>query len=842
MAIMAKRRFDLARMFHPSAVSLSGAQTPLGRILLANLQAGGFSGALDTGDGAMENADLALVADAPEDVPVALATHAARGARGAVVFSQAPGLDEMARAAGIRVLGPHSFGMVLPGLGLNASCFSLAPARGRVALVGQSSAIAHTVIDWAVPNGVGFSHIIGIGGNADIGFGLVLDHLSRDADTRAIMLEIDRLRNPRAFLSAARAAARLRPVVAIAPGLRLRDALGGPLALEAALARAGVLLTSSISEFLAAAETLTRVKPARGERLAIVTNSVSIGRLAADEALRSGLALAELSPETAQVLALALGEMPPPGPIFARKDKPTQLADIAAMLSSAPEIGGILVVHAPTGAENDATAIEALLACAQTVKVPLLIAAMGEAQGLAHRHRLSQARLACFDTPEAAVAGFRHLLRNRRNRAAARELPASEVLSISPDTARVASEIATARARGAQTLVQDEALAIAAAYHIPIIRGLHATTPDEAAQAAAKLGFPAVVKLLLPGQPTIRRTGSVALDLPDAAAVRSAAADMAMPGADFIVQTQAPRGTALRIRVSDHPIMGPIIGFGAGGGERADLSGLAAELPPLNLALAHALIHRAPVAPQLAAHRGQPAADLDAIAKTLVRVSQLIIDTPDIALLDLDPVFANEDGVVAASARIRLRAAGEKRPALVFAPYPRELTQTYEAKGQRFTLRPIRPEDADAHAAMLARFSPEDMRYRFFAPLQRLPVAQITRLTDVDYTREMAIIAVRAGSGETVGVARLVRDDTDGLTGEFAVAVEPAAKGLGLGTVLMNAIIAWGQAQGVQEINGPILADNAPMRAFIQNLGFSLSRDPDDPDIVEATLLLPPRG
>ncbi len=450
MTVPMKRRFDVARLFRPESVSLSGAATPLGQRILANLRTGGFTGQIGTDTELVENADVALVADEPADIQAALLRHARMGARGAVVLShKVKGLAEMAREAGIRVMGPHSFGLILPGLGLNASPFALMPQPGRMALVGQSSSIARTVIDWAAPNAVGFSHLVGIGGNTDIGFGLVLDHLSRDPHTAAIMVEIDRVRDPQLFFSAARAAARLRPVVAIVPGREINfPGMELPAALEAAMARAGVLLTYSISEFLAAAETLTRVKPARRDSLAIVTNSTAIGRLAADEAVRSGVPLAELSPETRQVLSLTIGEVPASGPIFIGKSS-TRLADTAALLSSAPEVGGILVVHAPSDGEGY-VAVEALIACAKTVKIPLLITVMGEALGLRHRQILSQARLACFDTPESAVAGFRHLLRNRRNRAAARELPDSAVLSITPDKAAVAARIGAARARRAR--------------------------------------------------------------------------------------------------------------------------------------------------------------------------------------------------------------------------------------------------------------------------------------------------------------------------------------------------------------------------------------------------------
>lgn len=660
MTVPAKRKFDPARMFNPESVSLSGTAGAYGQQILASLRGGSFQGGIGTDDDELDNADLALVADPPEHVEAALHRHARMGARAAIVLShQVQGLGAMARAANLRVLGPNSFGLMLPGAGLNATPFGLMPPRGRMALVGQSSSLARTVIDWAVPNAVGFSHLLGIGGNEDMGFGLVLDHFSRDPNTAAIMIEIDRLRDPRSFFSAARAAARLRPVVAIAPGVYTR--IGGtiPGAIEAAFARAGVLLTNSISEFLAGAETLTRVKQARAESLVIVTNSTAIGRLAADEALRSGLTLAQLSPETLQVLSLIIDRPEQAAPIFAGKGA-TQLANTAALLAAAPEVGGILVIHAPADGEGD-IAIEALIACAKTVKIPLLLAAMGEAAGLHHRHLLSQARLACFDTPESAIAGFKYLLRNRRNRAAARELPDAAVLEIKPDKASVAARIEAARAHGHDQLVQDEALALAAAYNIKTLATKHVTTADDAAHAATTLGFPAVLKLSHPDVPTHLLTGSVVLDLPDAAAVHDAARSILArleqqhkntANAGFVVQQRAPRGTMLRIRVSDHSILGPLIALGPGGGDPDNISTLTAELPPLNLALARALIRRSAVAASLAAYRGQAAADEEAVAAMLVQVSQLILDTPDIQLLDLDPIFANQHGATAASARI----------------------------------------------------------------------------------------------------------------------------------------------------------------------------------------------
>jgi acetyltransferase len=845
MAMTLFKRSATERMLQPQALSLSGTQTALGRLVTANIQNGGFTWALGTEGAPCRDADLAIIMDEPADVGAALAMHASRGAGGAMVLSAAPRLRMLARRAGIRVIGPHAFGILLPGAGLNASAFPLAPLAGGVALVAQSASLARSVIDWAVPNNIGFSRIIGIGGNADIGFGLVLDQLSRDPATKAILIEIDRLRDPKLFFSAARAAARLRPVVALAPGARLLDASGASrAAIEAAFARAGVLLTATFGEFLAAAETLIRVRPAHRTGLAILSNSVSAGRLAADYALDAGIALSRLDEATRNTLAARM-DVPPPltGPIHAGRNSSARLAELTGMLLCAPEIGGVLVVQTPSEGEDDAS-IDALIACAKTAKAPLLIAVMGEHSGGPQRRRLSAAGLACFETPEAAIDGFRHLMRNRAVAAAARELPASKVLQSSPDMEAVQAALAAARAAGRDALVQDEALAVVAAYQVPVIAGRHATSPEEAAACAVVLGFPAVVKLSHPDLPTNRIPGSIALDLPDAQAVRDAARAIAarlqshhLPGqAAFLVQTQAPRGAQLRIRVADDAVLGPIIGFGPGGGDPDDLGGLSFELPPLNLALAEALIARSAAAPMLAAHRGAPAADLNAVAATLVRISQLIIDTPEILLLDLDPVFAHAQGVIAASGRILLRPAGVTQPKLMISPYPAELTRGLESKGEKFILRPIRPEDAAAHAAFFLRLSPEDVRFRFFSPLRVLPPERIARMTDVDYEREMAFIAVRENR-EIAGVSRLVRNDTDGAAAEFAVIVDPGAKQRGIATELMQCVIDWGRSQGVTLITGQILADNIPMLAFVRRLGFELRHIAGEHDIVEASLV-----
>lgn len=835
-------RFHPSRLFHPASVVVIGAESAEGRQVLANLRAGGFAGTILSLDadrdadiaGLLTVPDLAVLATPADTVPTVMAALATKGTYAAIVINAADGLADIARQTGVRVLGPGSFGLAVPGIGLNASRAHLLPPAGRIGLVSQSAALCRAVLDWAQPNGVGFSHIVGIGGNADIGFGLVLDWLSRDAGTGAILLDIRHLKNRRAFLSAARAASRLRPVVAIGPGTLLSDPGGeAERAFEAALRRAGVLCVTRLEDLLAAAETLSRSRPVRSEALAIVTNAISAGRMAADAALRDGLRLAPLP--TA-----------PDGIVHVEPDASHLLADLAASAAASPGVGGVLVVHAPSGPADQA-AIAALAQRRPTFPVPLLVCAMGETTGGMHRRILADAGMAVFAMPEQAVRGFSHLVQDRRNRAAARELPSAAVLTVAPDRAAVRRVFATIRRAGRSASMQDEALDVLCAYGIPAVPTRVALSPDDAAAAAALLGFPAVVKLRQNDRPSVRESGGLALDLHDPTEVSVAARLLAarharrMPDASdntLLVQRQAAHARELRIQVTDDPTFGPVISFGQGGTTADIARDVAADLPPLNLALAHGLIVRTRAAATLERLRDMPAADIDAIAETLVRISQLIIDFPEIAELEVNPLLADVGGVLAADAWLRLRDAGDAGGGLAITPYPAELLEHWAAHdGERLTIRPIRPEDADQHAAFFGRLSPQDIRYRFFTAMRELSPEQMARLTQVDYDREMAFIAVRVTSNETVAVARLVYEPGDA-EGEFAVIVQADMKGHGLATHLMQRLIDWARTRRLRTIVGQILADNAPMLAFVRHLGFSLKRMPDEPDVVEARLVI----
>ncbi len=730
-------------LFRPRSVAVIGSQTAFGSLFVRNLQEGGFAGELhlaDDPEGLSATPDLGVIAT--ETIQPGLDALAARGVPAAILATNGPW-----RPTSCRVLGPGAFGIIVPGAGLNVSSGHLPARPGKLALVTPSAALCRSVLDWAEPNGVGFSHIVGTGAEADIDAATILDFLSREPATGAILLDIRTIRDRRAFLSAARAAARQRPIVAIRAGARQHDPSGrSDQVFAAALRRAGILRVTTMAELLAAAETLTRARAPRTETLMVVTNAVSLGQMAADQAVRLGIPLATPDAAAKTVLQAHLPPQPhDPGLVWTGEDQPTRLAEAAAMVATLPEVGGVAAILAPTG-PADTAGIEALAACQRALKVPLLTCVLGETTGAGHRRALADAGVPVFASPEQAVRGFWQLVRQRRARAAARELPSSRVLLVAPDLDRVRRVLD--RAAGRTALSDHEAGEVLAAYAIPVMQA-------------------------------------------------------------------APR---MRAAVTQDPLFGPAIAFGPGGdhGDEA-----AYELPPLNLTLASSLVTRSPAGCLL------EDADRDAVADALVRVSQLAIDFPEIASLVIDPLFAS-------AASIELHATG-KRSIPAIAPYPADLVEHWTAHGETLEIRPIRPEDAEAHAALFARLSPEDIRYRFFSMMRELSPEQIARMTQVDYDREMALVAVRGA--DTVGVARLVREPESN-EAEFAILVDPSMKGRGVGRHLMQRLIAWGRSLGLDAIVGQILADNAPMLAFIRGLGFEVHHIPGESDVVEARMKL----
>lgn len=874
-----KPGFREAALFRPACVALiADPALPEAAILATNLAAGGFKGHIHAigieAPGLLaapdiaslpEVPDLAVICLPPEAQREAMVALSARGCFAAVIPVASPDLAALCEATGMRALGGHSFGLCLPSIGLNASLSHLSPRPGRLALLCQSSAMARAIIDWAEGEELGFSHIVGIGTNQGLGFALSLDWLARDPEAGAVLLDLRRIKNRRMFISAARATARTRPVVAIRPGGRQADTSGtADAVMEAALRRAGVLRVAGLEDLLSAAETLARLRSVvrrgrdalPGNRIAIVANGQGPAQLAADDALRGGARLAEWTEGDTAALRLALPGASSGNPLLLPPEDSHRLGEAASLVAALPGVDSVVAIHAPAPLQDgEITAGLLAAACKATRGAPILVSWLGRAGADVAQQRLGQQGIAVFPTPEAAIRGALHLATDRRNRAAAAELPPREVLEVVPDRQAARALIERMRSEGRLDFNEAQALSLLDAYGIPVVPGKAVSSVEEAIEAAMRMGFPVVLKALSPDLPRKTEVGGVILGIKDVSSLRQAASGMLRnlraqrPDArldGFLVQRQAMGGPLrsheLRIRLGDDAMFGPFIGYGRGGTASDFEPDVAFDLPPLNRTLALAQIRRTRSVRLLEGFRDHASVDLATVADTLVRVSQMAIDFPEIEGLIINPLLAGDEGVLALDASGRLRAPGAVSQ-LAVPPYPAELSRPWTARdGRQVVIRPIRPEDAAAHAEAFRNLAPEDVRWRFFSQLKELPAAQIARMTQIDYDREMAFVAVETPEGgvpRTVGVARLIREP--GLRqGEFAVITLPAWKGQGLGRQLMERLMEWARDHALERIVGQVLVDNQPMLGFVRALGFTLRRSAEDEEVMDAILDLRP--
>jgi acetyltransferase len=677
---------------------------------------------------------------------------------------------DAARPALLRIVGPSSLGVLLPRLGLNASSSHLQPAAGRLALVAQSAGVVAAVIDWAAARGIGFSKLISVGDAADVDSGDLLDYLATDPDTSAILLYVEAIHHPRKFMSAARAAARVKPVVAIKAGRHAGSARAvashtGALAgidavYDAAFRRAGMLRVFELGELFAAVQALGSGRPPAGDRLAILTNGGGIGILASDALLDLGGRLAELSADTMAALDAAL----PAGwshgnPVDIVGDAPPERYR-AALLPLLAERGadGVLVLNAPTALASGSAAAAAVADATLASRHSLFTSWVGETTAGPARRLFAERGIPTYETPELAVRAFMHLAAYRRNQEMLMETPPSYPTDFVPDRATARAAIAAALAAGSGLLAAPKAHAVIGAYGIPGLPVAAAADPEAAAAAAAALGGPVVLKILCSEISHKSEVGGVRLDLEGPAAVRAAAAEMLarvaarrprarIEGLTVEPMIRRPHGHELIVGMTEDPQFGPVMLFGAGGVAVEVLADRALALPPLNLALAHELIGRTRVSRLLAGYRDRPPANLAAIALTLVQLSQLTVDVPEIHEIEINPLIADEAGVLAVDARIRIgppSRPGSSR--LAIRPYPSELESRLEIPGHGpALLRPIRPEDEPALRELVASMSPHAVRMRFFAPLKELPHSMAARLTQIDYEREMALVLADPG-------------------------------------------------------------------------------------------------
>jgi acetyltransferase len=882
----------LEAFFKPRSITVVGAseQPKLGGVVLRNLLECGFEGHLtainrkgyDTVYGAPCHAevsrlatapDLAILCTPPVTIPRLVRELGRRGVPAALILmgglattlsrSQRP-LTESVRAAarpsGIRLLGPNSLGILSPRHKLFASYAHLNVLPGEVAYVGESAVLGSALIDWARGRGIGFSHFLTLGDVVDVDMADVIDYLASDPDTRAILLHIERVRNARRFISSVRAASRGKLVLAIksghvpasqrpeepvAPGVPHGDAV-----YDAVLRRAGVLRVHSTDELFDALETLTRMRPLRGERLAIFSNGFGPGAVATDALVRNGGQLAMLTEATREALKAEM-------PSFSRAGNPADLGVLAApghyqralqLLSKDPGVDAVLVVHAPSRQADGETFARAVVETVSGTQLNVLTSWMGQASVAAARQTLDAAGIPTYETPDQAVQAFMHMVRHRRNQMHLRETPAEATLA-HPDDRKEARRMVTQVWRsGRDYLLPAELRQLLSAYGIPAARATDVKRITGLAGAVAKAGGPIALRIVheahcrpfVYGERLQNRWRGVRFDIASEEELQLAIGQLRewvaqqFPDSRVLGYTTQPmrrgRGSVqISAGFTRDAVFGPLLLFGAGGRSVTTLEDRRIGLPPVNLALARDLVRGSRIERIVLEGSPQADADLQLLCGALVALSQMIIEIPELSGLEINPLTLSRDGLLALDMAASL---GEPRqaPPLAIPPYPQQLSEwvVLPRSGRHVELRPIRGEDEPAHLEFHKRLSPRSIRFRYFYNRKNFSHAELAQMTQIDYEREMVFIASAVnpvdGGQETLGEVRAWRDP-DNIRAEFSVVVRDDLRGEGLGRTLLRKMIRYCRERGTLEIVGSVLPDNKPMLQLAQKLGFKCHLD-----------------
>jgi acetyltransferase len=867
---------SLAPLLAPRSVALIGAserEGSLGRTVYENLLRGAYTGRVHAvnpnrrdllGRPAYtslarigEPVDLAVIATPLPAIPGIL-DKAGGQVRAAVLLSYPETNDgaaqawqrdllAVARAQRIRLLGPGAFGIVRTDIGLNATYCAPLAQPGRLALVAQSGAVCTAMLDFAGPHGIGFSTVVSLGAGIDVGFGEILEALVHDSGTDGILLYVESVGDARTFMSALRMAARTKPVVVLKAGrsqdrVPPLDAVGEPSVVpdrvfDAALARAGTVRVRTYTQLFAAARILALGRIPQGDRLAIVANGRGPGILAADSAVAAGVRLAELGDDARRALdALLPPEMPRTNPIDVRGDAtPARFADAVSTVLSDVNVDAVVALHVPRPIIGAVEAAQAVASAARDARKPVLGAWLGAIDRPAVKEALDAGHVANFYTPENAVDAFAFLAAYRRNQEWLLEVPSSRPDPSPPDL-RAAAEVR--KAARDTLLLPDAAHKLLAAFGIESAPMRVARTAVQALTAARALGYPVTLTLETPDVP-IERAG-----LAHGRAVERAWREIAAlrpPGATarVAIQRSAPASVAgaCAIAIAADDTFGPVICAGPSTRGVAAPQGRATMLPPLNRRLATDLLRAAGIAPH------------DALVGLVLKVSAMACMLPWVRALALDPVVLAGDQARIGPARIAVDPAREALPGyrhMAIHPYPVELEGTIALPdGTVLALRPVRPEDAQMEREFVAGLSEETRYYRFFYRLHELTPAMIGRFTQVDYDRELALLALTEdpqspGGQYIVGVARYIAN-LDHATAEFAIVVADAWQRRGVATRLMRALIACATRKGLQSLEGVVLRSNQNMLRFVQRLGFVVEDDAADPEQVRVSLALTPK-
>ncbi|MGF1686720.1 bifunctional acetate--CoA ligase family protein/GNAT family N-acetyltransferase [Photobacterium japonica] len=776
----------------------------------------------------------------------------------------------MAQRYNMRIVGPNSMGLILPWLNLNASFSPIAANKGNIAFISQSAAVCTTILDWAKNKSIGFSTFLSIGDACDINFAELLDTLCRDSKTEAILLYIDSVKDARRFMSAARAAARNRRILVVKSGRTQAGSAaamlhtGGPAGLDAvydaAIRRSGMLRVNNTHELFAAVETLAHSVPLRGERLAILTNGGGPAIMAVDALSDRGGKLATLSDDTVTKLSAFLPSCwSQANPIDIIGDADIQRYEQAVnVLLDSDDFDALLIMHSPSAiAPGNATAqrlAEVIKQHPRSRKFNILTNWAGEDEAIQSRKIFTEAGYPAYRTPESAVSAFMHLVEYRRNQKQLMETPVS-FGEIQANPRHVHDILNHLLAQGVHQLETHEMRPVLESYGFTTLPTWIASDPAEAAHIANQIGYPVAVKLRSPDIPHKSEVHGVMLHLRSADEVANSAqaildrVSVEYPGAKvdgLLVQRMAKRTGAQELRISVHndAIFGPVILLGEDTAEWTIHKDAAVAIPPLNMALARYMVINAIKTGKIRQRNRPEGLDIHALCKLLVKMSQLIIDCPEIKTFDIHPLLASGDEMTVIDASMSIKEfKGNKAARLAIRPYPKEFEEHVTLKdGRKILLRPILPEDEPLHADFISHVSVDDLYKRFFSDVGELNHEALANLTQIDYDREMAFVAVEMildDQGQPVpsiiGVTRAL-SDPDNTEAEFAILVRSDLKGIGLGSILMNKIIRYCQKTGLKYITGMTMPANRGMIMLAQKVGFQIDIQMED-GVVE--MLLP---
>ncbi len=884
---------NLDKIFDPHRVAVIGASdspSSVGYTVLRNLVGSGFRGVVYPVNPKRESVqgihaypdipslphapDLAVVCTPAPSVPGIVRACGEAGTRGMVIISAgfreigAEGkkleqqvLEEQAKFDGMRIVGPNCLGIIVPGIQLNASFAAATPQKGHIGFISQSGALCTSVLDWALEEGIGFSYFVSVGNMLDVNMGDLIDYFGSATETQSIILYIESISEAREFMSAARAFARTKPIVAYKAGRFAESAqaaashtgamAGVDAVYEAAFQRAGIVRIFEVDDMFDCAELLARQQPPKGDRLAIITNAGGPGVMTTDTLIACDGKMATLSDETIKELD---GCLPPfwshGNPVDVLGDAPPErFAKAVETVLKDKEVDAVLVILTPQAMTDPTATAQAVARAASHAHKPVLAAWMGGLMVSDGIQMLNEAGIPSYTTPEKAVRAFMHLVSYARNLEILHETPRDIPMDFTLDRRRLRGVFDTILTEGNEVLSENVSKAFLESYEIPVTKPRLARSPEEAIELAQEAGYPVVLKIHSPEITHKTDVGGVALNLSSDEAVRKAfdkmiamagekRPDAHIMGATVQKMMTHPNGFELILGMKKDPVFGAVIMVGMGGTAAEVFRDRALALPPLNESLARRMLEALKSWPLLQGHRGKPGANIDRLIEILLRFSYMVADYPEIKELDVNPLLVTPDDAVALDARViidREMVAHTVRPYahLAIRPYPEEfVAEKKMADGTPVVLRPIKPEDEPMWHDLLGSCSTQSLWFRFSYLFKQTTHEMAARYCFVDYDREIGIVAEVEEEGERklIGVGRLVAD-MNHENAEYAVIVVDRWHGHGLGGLLTDYCLDVARRWGVKHVVAETSKDNARMLATFRNRGFEMNEESEE-DVV----------